>query len=324
MKAFVLKEVGQQGWGEFDDVQLPELDPNKIRVKVKAVSINPVDYKISKGDKFKVNTPKILGCDFAGDVYQIGDNVSMFSPGQRVAGLASLLGQGSFAEYVDVDPLVLFIIPDGVTYKEAAVVPCAGVTAWQAIMEKVIVPNDSFIFITAGGGGVGGFAIQFATKCGAKPITTASSENKRIYDLGAEHIINYKTEDIAERVNEITLGEGVKTVIDMVSSNSAKENAKLLAYNGSIVTIQGQLSEAPFPPFTKAITIAEVALGAALMVGDKASMKCFSEAGSKILHMIKNKEIDPMITMEFKFEDIQKAFDQISSRTTKGKIVIEL
>ena len=82
MKAFVLKEVGQQGWGEFDDVQLPELAPNKIRVKVKAVSINTVVYKISKGEKFKVNTPKILGYDLAGESYQICANVKMFFQGQ--------------------------------------------------------------------------------------------------------------------------------------------------------------------------------------------------------------------------------------------------
>lgn len=326
MKAFVLKNQGQEGWGEFCDMQLPVLDPNKIRVKVKAASINPVDYKISKGDgKFKVSTPKILGCDFAGDIDQIGENVSMFSPGQRVAGLASLTGHGSFAEYVDVDPHILFIIPDEVSYEEAAVVPCAGITAWQAIIEKVATPYDSFIFITAGGGGVGGFAIQFASKIlRGKPITTATQGYERIYALGAEHIINYKTEDIPERVNEITLGQGVKTVIDMISPESAMENSKLLCFNGAIVTVQGRLPEFPFPPFTKAVTIGEVALGASLMHNDIPSMKAISKAGEIILHMIKDKQIDPMITHTFKFDELPKAFDMISSGKTQGKISITI
>lgn len=153
-------------------------------------------------------------------------------------------------------------------------------------------------------------------------ITTASKNFQRVYGLGASHIINYKTESIKDRIMELTAQEGVHAVIDTVSPESAYENAKLLRYNGAIVSIQGRPEQWPFDPFTKAITMAEVALGAAYVSGDKESLREMAKAGEVIAKLIVEKKVDPMISHEYRFDQLQQALSQVSSRTTEGKVVV--
>lgn len=321
MKAFVLKQYNTPGWVELHELAMPELEAGKVRVRIKAFSVNPVDYKIAKG-AFILPLPRVIGIDFAGIIEQTGADVFGFVEGQHVFGLANLFTQGTFAEYVDVDQFALSRMPAGLSFAEAAVIPCAGITAWQAVMQKAVIPQGSNVFITSGGGGVGGFAIQFAHLLGANVITTASKNFQRIYGLGASHIINYKTESIKDRIMELTAQEGVHAVIDMVSPESAYENAKLLRYNGAIVSIQGRPEQWPFDPFTKAITMAEVALGAAYVSGDKESLREMAKAGEVIAKLIVEKKVDPMISHEYRFDQLQQALSQVSSRTTEGKVVV--
>lgn len=324
MKAFIIKNHDSAHSGQIEEVELPVLDPNKIRVKVKAASINHIDIERIKKTANKLGKSFCAGVDFAGDVAEIGDNVSMFSPGQRVAGLVNNAECGSFAEYVDVDPDALFIIPDGVCYKEAAAMAYAGVIAWKAINEKVVIPHDSFIYITAGGFGVGNYLIQLATKRGTKPITAAEEDGQTLYKLGIEHIIDPRKISIPERVKEITLGEGVKTVIDFISPKSASENIDLLCYNGAIVTIWGRLHEYPYEPKTKAITVSEVALDYLYASGCKKALKDVSKAGESLVQLIAKQEFNPMIEKTYPFADIEKAFEEIPKNGMGGKYVIEM
>ncbi len=324
MKAFIIRDQDSVKSGKIEDITLPAIDPNKIRVKVKAASINYIDIERIKNSAKNIDEPQYLGVDFAGDVELIGDNVSMFSPGQRVAGLVDNKLCGSFAEFVDVDPDVLFIIPDGVTYTDAATVPYAGFVAWKALIEKVVIPEDSFIYITAGGYGVANFAIQIATKLGTKPITAVSEDGDILYKLGVEHIIDPIKMSITERVKEITLGTGVKTVIDFISPKSALENMKLLCDNGALVTIWGRIAEYPYQEGTKAITVAEVAPDAIYSSCCNAAIKDVAQAGEKLLHLMAKKELNPMVEKIYSFDDISKALEEIPKNGMGGKYVIEM
>ena len=320
MKAYVLKKY-TPGWLSLEEIELPPLASDRVRIRIKAVSVNPVDFKIVQGE-FVLPLPRIIGIDFSGEISDKGSEVKNFRIGDRVFGLANLFTQGTFAQYVDIDPNALSRMPETLTFEEAAVIPCAGITAWQAIMQKVAIPPESTLFITSGGGGVGGFAIQFARMLNTHIITTASKDFDRLHQLGAHHIINYKTESIPERIKELTDGHGVKTVVDMVSPQSAEQNAMLLRYNGSLVTIQGRPSGFLFEPFSKSVTFAEVALGAAYVAGDKLSLREMAQAGEEIARLICAKKIDPMISKIFKFEQLPEALTQVASRQTNGKVVV--
>lgn len=321
MKAFVLSHYNAPDWVELKEVDLPPLVDDKVRIAIKAVSVNPVDFKIAKGE-FALPLPRIIGIDFSGYVVECGTCITDFHPGDAVFGLADLFTQGTFAQFIDMNPAALSRMPKGISFPEAAVIPCAGITAWQAIMQKVVIPKGSSILITSGGGGVGGFAIQFARLLETQIITTASKNFERIYKLGATDIINYKNESIPDRVQEITKGKGLKTVIDLVSPESAYENAKLLRYNGSIVSIQGRPQASPFAPFTHALTLSEVALGAAYSAGDDLSLQEMAKAGEEIAALIVAKKVDPMITHIYSFEDIPEVLSQVASRQTEGKVVV--
>src|SRR5690606_32904139 len=157
---------------------------------------------------------------------------------------------------------------------------------------------------TSGGGAVGGFAIQLAKMKGAKVITTASTNLDRIYKLGADHIIDYTTENIHERVMEITRGEGVEVVIDMISPKSAEENSQLLRYNGALVTIAGRLKENPFPGFSKAIVLVEIAIGGVYPAGDERSLRELGAAGKQMAEWIAEGKISAMITESMMFEKL--------------------
>ena len=317
MNAYVLQERELS----LTNIEIPQINSGQLLIQTKAISLNPVDYKVTQG-AFGLNTPRVIGIDVAGDVLEVGSKVKNVKQGDRVFGLVNIFKTGSFADYVILDSAAASIIPENVSYAEASTIPCAGITAWQAVMEKINLRKGQSIFITAGGGGVGSYAIQFAKMKGAKIITTASKDFDRLKNLGAHYIINYKKADIGKEILAITEGAGIDYMINCISANDILKYSELIRFNGSIVGITGIPKEYPFKPFTKAAGIHELALVGAYTGGDLKSLQELASAGNQIAKLISEGKVSANITKELSFDKIPAGLELFAKGNSSGKIVI--
>ncbi|GAA4846792.1 zinc-binding dehydrogenase [Algivirga pacifica] len=321
MKAWVLKEKSTPELMLLEEVDKPTAGPNEVLVEMKATSLNPVDYKITQG-AFDMSVPKIVGIDLSGIVVEVGAEVTHLSVGDKVFGIVDIFNNGVFSEYVATNADVLSKIPEGLSFEQAATIPCAGITAWQAVMEKINLQKGQSILISAGGGAVGGFAIQLAKEKGATVFTTASKDFERIKALGADYVIDYKNKDIVEEVNRITEGAGVSHIVDMISGKNAAALSPLLRYNGSLVCITGTPGENPFTPFTKAPAIVEVALGAVFVGGDTQSLRDVAQAGEELAQRMANGKLADNISERLTFAEIPDGLRKVAEGHVSGKIVV--
>lgn len=196
MKAFILTRYGKTSQLEFADIPRPTIKPNEILVQVHAVGLNPIDNIIPKGTfkpilKFKL--PATMGSDLAGIVMEVGSLVTRFKPGDAVFASIFDLGTGSLAEFAIVPESAAAIKPVNLDFVQAASIPMVGLTSLQALKERAGIKPGQKVFIPAGSGGIGTFAIQLAKHLGAKVGTTTSAGNvDLVRSLGADEVIDYK------------------------------------------------------------------------------------------------------------------------------------
>ena len=184
MQAMVIHHYGK-GPVSLERMPLPSMSPYEVRVKIKAASINPIDFKIRDGGLKMLLTyqfPLILGNDFAGEVYEVGDKVTQFKVGDKVYGRPRKSKIGTFAEYISVNAEEIAPMPKGLSYEEAASIPLVGLTAYQAINEVIQAQPGDKVLIQAGSGGVGSFAIQYAKAKGLYVATTGSDSGKELIE----------------------------------------------------------------------------------------------------------------------------------------------
>ena len=205
MKAFVLDRYGKSARCGSADMPSPELRDDEVLVQVHAAGVNLLDSKIRDGE-FKLilpyRLPLILGHDVAGVVVKVGPRVRQFKPGDEVYARPDDFRIGTFAEFVPVKEAP-WRSSRTLTMEEAASVPLVGLTAWQALVEKANLKKGQKVFIQAGSGGVGTFAIQLAKHLGATVATTTSTANAALVkSLGADVVIDYKTQDFEDVLHD--------------------------------------------------------------------------------------------------------------------------
>ena len=199
MKAFTIDRYKSKDGGRIVDMPQPEVGDDDVLVQIHAAGVNLLDAKIADGE-FKIflpyRFPLVLGNDVAGVVVQVGSRVRRFKPGDEVYARPDKDRIGTFAEFISMNETDVAIKPGELTMEEAASIPLVGLTAWQALVEKANLKPGQKVFIQAGTGGVGTFAIQLAKHLGATVATTASAANfELVKGLGADVLIDYKTED---------------------------------------------------------------------------------------------------------------------------------
>ena len=199
MKAFIVDRYGKKERLRAGEVPEPELSEDEVLVQVHAAGVNQLDFKIRNGE-FKIflpyRAPFVLGHDVAGLVVRVGPRVRLYKPGDEVYFRPDDFRIGTFAEFVAVKEYSLAIKPKNISMEEAASIPLVGLTAWQALVEKAKLKRGQKVFIQAGSGGVGTFAIQLAKHLGATVATTTSAGNVALVkSLGADVVIDYKTDD---------------------------------------------------------------------------------------------------------------------------------
>jgi len=322
MKALVLKKPGAPDTLILQEHSLPSPGPDEVRVKVMAVGLNPVDYKTAEWGWQSWLWPHILGLDVAGSIEAVGSEVKSWKPGDRVFYHGDLSKPGGYAEFAVAPAHILAKIPSEVRFENAAAIPCAGFTAWQILSRKIPVKPDQTLLVHGGAGGVGGFAVQMGRYLGLKVLTTCSAANfSAVKKLGADHLIDYTSEDVSALVNEITNGRGVDIVINTIDSDSATQDLKRVAFGGHLACVAGFPDFSKIEPFTRAISIHESALGGAHLSGDRTAKADLARMGKELIELVREEKLSPMLTKVISLEEIPKALISLSQRHVRGKIV---
>jgi NADPH2:quinone reductase len=245
MKAVIVDEYGGPEVLKLREVAEPEIADDQVLVKVRAAGVNPVDWKIREGyvaEVFACQLPLIPGWDMAGIVERVGEKVQRFKPGDEVYAYSrlELVQFGTYAEYSPAYEHMLARKPENLDFSEAATIPLAALTAWQALVDFAELKQGESVFITAGSGGVGGFAIQIAKHLGAKVCAASSAKNHEYMKfLGADHLIDYQNDDIEASVKSFAV-EGVDVVFDCTGRENVAINFDYLKKpGGRMATING-------------------------------------------------------------------------------------
>ncbi len=332
MKALVV----QSAFG-FENIAVvdrpdPTLGPGQVLVRVRAVSLNFRDLLLVKGQyNPRLQFPRILGSDAAGEVVEVGDGATRFKVGDRVANCfmtgwsegpitdaaaKSALGSdrdGVFAELVPIDERALVNVPEHLTFEEAATLPCAAVTAWNALTTAETGPGTTVLL--QGTGGVSIFALQFAHALGAKALITSSSEEKlaRAATLGVTAGVNYRTNpDWDKWARQQTGGSGVDVVVEVGGAGTLERSLKAVRTGGHVALIgvlAGTGAINPMMILMKAIRVQGVFVGSHAM---------FEEMNRVIVE----KRIRPMIDRVFPFAEAGAAFKHLESGSHFGKVVM--
>lgn len=240
-RAIVIEAYGHADQLKESNVSLPELGEQQVLVKVKATSVNPIDWKLREGYLAQMmpwDFPIILGWDVAGEIVATGSKVTKWHVGQEIFARPETTRFGTYADYTIVDDHLLASKPESVSFEEAAAVPLAGLTAYQGLFTHGKLIAGETVLIHAGAGGVGIYAIQLAKNAGATVITTASEKNHALLkELGADQVIDYHTTDFSEVLSNVDL------VFDTMGGDVQTNSFKVLSENGRLISIVNKPAE---------------------------------------------------------------------------------
>lgn len=332
MKAFVLERHGKKRALRSTDMPTPELRDDEVLVEVHAAGVNLLDAKIRDGE-FKLilpyRLPLVLGHDVAGVVVQVGRRVQQFRLGDEVFARPDDFRIGTFAEFVAVKEASLALKPKGLKMAEAASIPLVGLTAWQALVEKAKLKKGQKVFIQAGSGGVGTFAIQLAKHLGATVATTTSTANvELVKSLGADVVIDYKTQDFE------ALLRNYDVVLNSQDGTTLEKSLRVLKPGGKLISISGP----PDPDFGKEIAAPGFVklVMRLLSLGVKRRAKArgvdyaflFMRANGaqlrEIARLIDAGAIRPVIDRIFPFAATNEALAYVEAGRAKGKVVVQV
>jgi alcohol dehydrogenase len=332
MKAFTVDRYGKRNALHLADVAVPELRDDEVLIQVHAAGVNKIDALIRNGE-FKLllpyRTPFVLGHDVAGEVVKVGRNVRTFKPGDEVYSRPDDLRIGTFAEFVPVKEASLALKPKNLTMEEAASIPLVALTVWQALVERAKLMKGQKVFIQAGSGGVGTFAIQFAKHLGAHVATTTSTDNVAwVKSLGADVVIDYKKDDFEKVLS------GYDLVLNSQDSKTLVQSLSVLKPGGKVISISGP----PDPAFAEEIKapwlVKQVMRMLSFGIRRKAThlsvdysflfMKANGNQLRQITPLIEAGAIRPVIDKVFPFASTNEALAYVESGRAKGKVVIKV
>lgn len=331
MKAAVLTHYDKNGTNlELRDIPIPVLEDDEVLVRIKAAAVNPLDNMIIRGDVKLVvpyKMPLIMGNEFSGVIEKTGKNAKRFKVGDRVYGRMPLKKIGAFAEYAAIEESAIALIPEYLSYEEAASVPLTALTAMQAF-EIMQVKAGETIFISGGTGSLGAMAIPIAKSLGLHVYTNGSQENEeRVRKLGAEKFIDYKKE------NYVDVLADVDHVLDTLGDRELPNEFKVLKRGGNLVSLRGL----PNGRFAKRNNMSFFKQMLFKMAGRKydkmAAMKnqtydfIFVHEDGKQLEKIseiftKDHPIETSLDTIFTLDQINEALVKVRQGKSKGKTII--
>ena len=305
MLAIHQRSLGGPDVLELVEVPRPDPAPTEVLVRVGAAGVNPVDWKVRARGGFLGEPPFTVGWDVAGVVEELGRGVTRFAPGDRVFGMPRFPREAAaYAEFVTAPSRQLARIPDGLGDVEAAALPLAGLTAWQALVETAGVGAESRVLVLAAAGGVGHLAVQIAKVQGAHVIGTARTEKHPfLASLGAGEAVDYTTGPLADRVDEIDV------VLDLVGGETAADALSTLRDGGTFVTVTGAADD------LRGQASGRVRLAGILVEPDRLGMEALAD-------LVAGGVLRPHVSATFPLADAARAHEAIESGRTVGKLVL--
>ncbi|MCZ4341204.1 zinc-dependent alcohol dehydrogenase family protein [Sphingomonadaceae bacterium G21617-S1] len=326
MRAQLLTEHGGHDKLKLSEVARPTPSSGQVLVRIYATAVNPVDIKIREGLPIAPPLPAILGADLAGVVEAVGEGVTTFSVGDEVYGCAGgVKGHGgALAEYIAADARLLAPKPKTLSFREAAALPLVSITARDALDRLEIEAGDR-VLIHGGTGGVGHIAIQLAKAAGAWVVATVGSDDNAAIarQLGADEVVNYRTEAVGDYVKRLTNGEGFEAIFDTVGGPNLANSFEAAAVEGKIATINARTTADLGLMHSKALSLTAVFMLLPMLRG------IGRERHGDILRAI-GSDVDagrlrPLLDdHRFTLETAGEAQELLSSGKARGKVVIDI
>lgn len=332
MKAFIVDRYGKNNGVRLGEMPEPELQDSDVLVRIHAAAVNLLDSKVRDGE-FKLflpyRPPFVLGHDVAGIVVRTGPKVRKFKVGDEVYARPRDHRIGTFAEFISMNEGDVALKPKKLSMEEAASIPLVGLTAWQALVEVGKVKPGQKVFIQAGSGGVGTFAIQLAKHLGATVATTTSAKNiELVKSLGADLVIDYKTLDFEKVLS------GYDLVLNSQDTKTLEKSLRVLKPGGLLISISGP----PDAAFAKKIglnmflqLVMRLLSRKVEKMAQRLSVKytfLFMWAEGKqlgeITRLIESGTIRPVVDTVFPFEQTGDAMAYVETGRAKGKVVIKV
>lgn len=314
MKAVIIRKFGGRDVLELADIPTPVAQPGEVLLRIKAAGVNPVDYKIRAGllkDRMPYVFPIVPGWDAAGVIEELGEGVTDFQVGDEVLAYCrkESIQDGTYAEYITVEPKHLAPKPDNLSFEEAAAIPLAGLTAFQCLFESIQLKKGEVILIHAGAGGVGAYAIQLAKNVGATVLTTCGPQNKEyVHAVGADTIIDYSTEDFVQATIRL-YPKGIDAVFDTVGGDVQVKSAQVLKKDGRLTSILA-LDEAALKKFP-------VKLGYVFVRPEPNQLRQLGELAQTGRLRVHLDAVLPLSSAD-------KAHERMESRHGRGKVVLKI
>lgn len=332
MKALIFKRYGKAPQFEYADVPRPSVGPDEILVEVHAVGLNPIDNMIPKGTFkpiLKFELPATLGSDVAGIVVETGSSVKRFKVGDAVFASLFDLGRGTLADFVAIPERFAALKPSSLDFVQAASIPMVGLTSLQAFRERAGLKPGQKVFIPAGSGGIGTFAIQLAKHLGAKVGTTTSTGNvELVKSLGADEVVDYKRQDFESVLR------GYDMVLGTIRGDGIEKSFQILKPNSVIVSLIGPLDAA----FARARRLNAVLRFILSLMSWKITrlarkqdirysflfVRPDGQQLAEIGSIIDRGSIRPVIDKVFSFDQAKEALAYLDTGRAKGKVVVQV
>jgi NADPH:quinone reductase-like Zn-dependent oxidoreductase len=321
MKAIVYHKYGSPDVLQCEEVERPTAGDDQVLIKVRAASVNPLDWHFMRGTPYLIRImtglrkPKItrLGVDLAGQVEAVGRNVTQFKPGDEVFGAC----EGAFAEYACASESALVMKPDNVTFEQAASLNVAAVTALQALRDKGQIQPGHKVLINGAAGGVGTFAVQIAKSFGADVTGVCSTRNvEMVRSIGADQVIDYTQEDFTKS------GQRYDLILDTVGNRSLSACRRAMSLRGIYVIVGGPDGRwlGPLAPFLKALLLSPFVSQSLVMFMAKRSKEDLT-----VMHeLMKSGKVTPVIDRSYTLSEVPEAIRYLEEGHARGKVVIIL
>lgn len=328
MTAWVIDDFGGPEVFERQEVDRPELDDHQVLVQVRATSVNPVDYKIRRGDAKALCPPQpaTLHGDVAGVVEAVGDDVEAFDEGDRVYGCAGgypPVPHGALADYMPCDARLLAPMPESLSFRQAAALPLVTLTAWEGLIDKAEVKGGEQVLVHGATGGVGHVGLQLAAWRGAEVAVTASSQQKLDLgaDLGADTLINYEEESVEDYVERCTDGRGFDLVFDTVAGENVSTAVKATRLNGETATVGAPAEGGLRPAYGSGISVHFVSMLIPML--HNVGRSHHGDILRRTAELVEEGHLRPLVDdRTFTFEEIGDAHAYAEAHEQIGKVAV--
>ncbi|TGL61486.1 quinone oxidoreductase [Leptospira sarikeiensis] len=328
MKAMIIQSFGGPEVFQMGELPKPSLKEGHVLVKVKATSVNPVDYKIRKfGPPISPELPAVLHGDVSGIIQEVPSTEKFWKVGDEVFGCAGgVAGSGgALAEYMLVDSKLIARKPKNISFEETAVLPLVSITAWEGLFDKGKLSAGNTILVTGGAGGVGHIAVQLARWAGARVISTATGESKKnlVLSLGAEAVADRGIDSIRETANRIFGTSEFDLGLDTAGGEGFQTVIQSVRIKGKAITINGSGSFDLSTAHSKSLDLSIVFMLLPLLkgVGREYHGKILTEISRLVEAGIIKPIVDPEI---FDWTEIGKAHQKLEEGKAIGKIAVRV